>query len=119
MPSEQKLHHLRFNVPDCDEQVLAFIKMQHNLSTSLRMLIRNYIAKSGYTDVMATSVDETKRAKIKAQSTQQKSKKHSQESTQKPQEQTTVSNTKQQAVARIAAMQGTSQVNDLQSMLNS
>ena len=41
---------LRFTVPDADTVVFEWIKSQHNLSNSLRTLIKQFIATNGFTD---------------------------------------------------------------------
>ena len=46
----------RFTVPLADESVLEWCENQANLSFSLRMLVREYIAKHGMTDATCGEV---------------------------------------------------------------
>lgn len=43
---------IRVNVPQADESVLAWFELQENHSLSVRQLIRESIARDGYTDVV-------------------------------------------------------------------
>lgn len=47
----------RLTVPEEDKTVQKFLDCQGNYSISIRMLIRNYISKHGYTDVTCLDVD--------------------------------------------------------------
>lgn len=51
-------HRFRMNVPQADESVLAWMKVQDNPSLSLRMLVRENIERHGYIDVMNRPVDQ-------------------------------------------------------------
>ena len=57
MGTENYSRH-RFTVPNEDTTVIDFINAQSNLSMSLRMLIRRYVEKDGYTDVTCARVEQ-------------------------------------------------------------
>ena len=61
----------RLSVPGDDKAVLSWIGKQHNLSMSLRYLIKQAILSGGYKDVFASNCDELvqqpKRGRPKAQ----------------------------------------------------
>ena len=46
MPSTQ----FRFTVPSADSEIIAWVNGQHNLSNSVRTLIKNFVAMHGFTD---------------------------------------------------------------------
>lgn len=45
-----------FSVPKGDTQILKWIEAQYNLSSSIRMLIKDYIARNGIDDVSCRSL---------------------------------------------------------------
>lgn len=40
-----------FSAPESDTQIAEWVKLQHNFSTSMRILIKDYIAKYGMRDI--------------------------------------------------------------------
>jgi hypothetical protein len=47
----------RWTVPPADESVLRWVELQDNVSLSLRLLVREFIAREGYVDPMNRPVE--------------------------------------------------------------
>ncbi|MFK0008746.1 hypothetical protein ACIQTZ_16995 [Paenarthrobacter sp. NPDC090520] len=50
--AKQPPHRYRLTVPHADEAVIAWLELQDNQSLSIRMLIREGIARQGYVDIV-------------------------------------------------------------------
>lgn len=51
----------RWTVPPADESVLRWVELQDNVSVSLRLLVREFIAREGYVDPMNRPVEQQPR----------------------------------------------------------
>lgn len=55
-PRKRKSVRFRLNVPADDQESLAFVASQHNLSASLRKLMHDHVERVGVTDVTSAPV---------------------------------------------------------------
>lgn len=60
----KKYYRKTLSVPEDDEQVLAFVECQNNISLSLRALIKDYIDKEGIKDYFSSELEDYKDLKV-------------------------------------------------------